>query len=61
MKQQFQTYKGYGISLNQGQYIARAYANPTFYGNNLSKIKRAINKYLKDDSFTDFNGTFEVK
>ena len=61
MKQKFQTYKGYGISLNSNQYIAKCYANPTFYGTNLAKIKKAINQYLKDENFEDFAGIFEIK
>jgi len=61
MKQKFQTYKGFGINLICGEYTASAYANPTFYGTNLAKIKTAINKYLKDENFTDFGGSFEIK
>jgi hypothetical protein len=61
MKLKFQLYKGYGIYLKENQYQASCYGNPFFYVTNLAKIKRAINKYLKDENFTEFNGIFEVK
>ena len=45
MKKKYQTYKGYGINLIRNEYTASAYANPSFFGNNLAKIKKAINLY----------------
>ncbi|QDP47349.1 MAG: hypothetical protein Unbinned4388contig1000_68 [Prokaryotic dsDNA virus sp.] len=40
-------YKGFGINYFNGFYRAAAYANPTFEGNNLKKILKQINTYLK--------------
>lgn len=42
----FIAYKGYGILKIKGEWRAEAYANPTFYDTNLTKIKAKINQYL---------------
>lgn len=56
-------YKGYGINKNviSREYTASSYANPTFYGRNIAKIKRAINQYLKDERYTDTNEVYHIK
>ena len=61
MKKEYQTYKGYGINLIQKEYTALSYANPGFFGSNLSKIKRAINQYLRDEKYTDTNEIYHIK
>ncbi len=60
-KKEYQTYKGYGINLIQKEYTASAYANPTFYGTNISKIKKAINQYLRDEKYADTNKIYYIK
>ena len=40
-------YKGYGITKIGLEYRASSYANPEFSNNNLSKLKKEINEYLK--------------
>ena len=61
MKKEYQYYKGYGINLIRNEYTASSYANPTFYGKNISKIKRAINQYLRDEKYTDTNEIYHIK
>ena len=62
MKIKHQTYKGFGITLVHGvEYRAKAYANPSFIGRNLAKIKRAINQYLRDEAYTDVHETYHIK
>jgi|GEM_PF-3840310 len=61
MKKEYQTYKGFGINLIRNEYTASAYANPTFFGSNLAKIKKAINQYLKDEKYTDYNEIYHIK
>lgn len=60
MKKEYQTYKGYGIECRKRQYIAKCYANPTFYGNNIAKIKIAINQYLRGENYNDYNETYKI-
>jgi len=40
-------YKGFGINFYASEYVAAAYANPTFTNTNLSKLKKQINNYLR--------------
>lgn len=61
MKVEYQTYKGFGINLNKNEYLASAYANPSFYGKNISKIKKAINQYLRDEKYTNYNEIYIIK
>lgn len=61
MKVEYQTYKGFGITLIANVYRANSYANPSFQGKNLSKIKKAINQYLRDEKYTDYNETYHIK
>ena len=61
MKVEYQTYKGFGINLIANTYIANAYANPSFQGKNISKIKKAINQYLRGEKYTDYNETYIIK
>lgn len=61
MKKDFQTYKGYGINLVNNQYRAEAYANPTFYSNNLAKLKKAINQYLRGENYTNVHEYYNIK
>ena len=60
MKKSIQYYKGFGINLIQNEYTASAYANPTFYGTNVAKIKKAINQYLRDEKYTDTNEIYHI-
>lgn len=41
-------YKGFTINRIAGIYRADAYASPQFSGKNLNKVKKEINKYLRD-------------
>ena len=58
MKVEYQTYKGFGITLIGNVYRANTYANPSFQSKNLSKIKKAINQYLRDENYKDYNETY---
>ena len=60
-KKDYQIYKGFMLSLNKKEYTASAYANPVFVGNNLAKIKRAINQYLRDEKYRDTNEIYHIK
>ena len=60
MKKEFQQYKGFGISYVGNTYTATAYANPTFQGTNIAKIKRAINQYLRDEKYLDYTEIYTV-
>jgi len=60
MKKEYQTYKGYGIRLIKNEYTASTYANPTFYGNNINKIKKAINDYLRGKKYKDYTETYYI-
>ncbi len=61
MKKDIQHYKGFVINLIGKECTASAYANPTFFGNNIAKIKKAINKYLRDEEYTDYNDIYHIK
>ena len=61
MKVEYQTYKGFVITLIANTYRANAYANPSFQGKNISKIKKAINQYLKDEKYTNYNEIYIIK
>jgi hypothetical protein len=61
MKVEYQTYKGFGITLIANVYRANAYANPSFQSKNLSKIKKAINQYLRDEKYTGYNEIYHIK
>jgi len=39
-------YKGFTIYKNRNEWQATAYANPSFYGSNLIKVKNEIQKHL---------------
>ena len=41
-------YKGFNITYVNRKWRALAYANPQFDNPNLSKLKKEINKYLKE-------------
>lgn len=60
MKKKYQYYKGYGIYYGK-EYTASSYSNPTFYGKNISKIKKAINQYLRGEKYTDTNEIYHIK
>lgn len=40
-------YRGFGINFYRGEWVASAYANPTFYDTNKSRLKKQIRDYLK--------------
>ena len=41
-------FKGFGINFIRGEWRAEAYANPSFYNTNLTKLKKEINNYLRN-------------
>ena len=45
-KKHIEYYRGFGIIFHKGDWVASAYAAPTFYDTNRERLKKQIRDYL---------------